>query len=369
MSLECRSGRWFVIYRPSGRYGRKVRVPIPAEVAGGREGAQAWHDDFIAEWKQSASLGQDPRPLTGLTISQLWEEYLPWSKLHHAETTHKDLQNVGQWIKKYIGQYDAETIGPHHVQVYQRLRTEGAGRPINRTINKEINYLMGMVRWAGKQGHITPRRLIVDMLPYKKPLPQVLTADEVEALVGAANPFYRAYLLALYALGLRSIEIRNLKWKDVNFERGVVNMIQKGGSTKSLPMGAALLSALKEIAPPEGKRAAGWAESPVFQNPKTKKAIVNVRPTLKRIAKRAKIEKWVHPHMLRHSCATHMLDQGVNLRVIQTFLGHANIQTTEVYTHVSLENLRAAQKLISSGIDKIKPSRHNNVVRFPVKVK
>jgi integrase/recombinase XerC len=232
-------------------------------------------------------------------------------------------------------------------------------------VNKEINYLMGMIRWAGKQGHIAPRRLMVDMLPYKKPLPQVLTAKEVEALVRAADPFYRAYLLVMYALGLRSIEMRRLTWKDVNFERGVVNMIQKGGATKSLPMGAACSSALREIAPPEGKREAGWREFPVFRNPKTNKAVVNVRPAIKRIAKRAGIEKWVHPHMLRHSCATHMLDQGVNLRVIQKFLGHSNIQTTEVYTHVSLENLRAAQKLISKGIDKIK-TIHDNVVRFPI---
>lgn len=364
MSFELHKSRWFVIYRPDGRYGRRVRVPVPAG-----SDPQKWHDDFIRTWKEGKAGAREIRALTGLTVSQLWPEYLKWSEMHHAATTHKDLKNVGQWIKKYIGQYDAEGIGPHHVQVYQRLRTEGAGRAINRTVNKEINYFMGMVRWAGKQGHITSRRLIVDMLPYKKPLPQVLTADEVEALVGAAGPFYRAYLLALYALGLRSIEMRNLKWKDVNFERGVVNMVQKGGSTKSLPMGAALSSALGEIAPPAGKRGAGWGESPVFQNPKTKKAIVNTRPAIKRIAKRAGVDKWVHPHMLRHSCATHMLDAGVNLRVIQTFLGHSSIQTTEIYTHVSLENLRAAQGLISGGIDKIKTPTRDNVLRFPARAK
>lgn len=339
-------------------------MPVPPDTD-----PQGWHDDFIREWKESKAGSQEIRALTGLTISQLWPEYLQWSELHHAATTHRDLVNVGQYIKKYIGQYDAEGIGPHHVQVYQRLRTEGAGRAINRTVNKEINYLMGMVRWAGRQGHITPRRLILDMLPYKKPLPQVLTAGEVEALVGAANPFYRAYLLALYALGLRSIEMRNLKWKDVNYERGVVNMVQKGGSTKSLPMGAALSSALQEIAPPAANREAGWGDSPVFRNPRTGKAIVNVRPAIKRIAKRAGVNKWVHPHMLRHSCACHMMDAGVNLRIIQTFLGHASIQTTEIYTHVSIENLRAAQRLISGGIDKIKPPARDNIFRFPARAK
>ena len=81
MSLEFRSDRWFVIYRPSGRYGRKMRVPIPEELAGSPAAARKWHDDFIEEWKQSISLGQDPRPLTGLTVAQLWEEYLPWAEI------------------------------------------------------------------------------------------------------------------------------------------------------------------------------------------------------------------------------------------------------------------------------------------------
>ena len=357
MSLELRHERFYICYRPDGRYGRRVRFPLPVEIRDG-EVAQKFHDDFIREWKAAKGQPAEPHALTGLTIGQLWPEYLLWSEMHHAETTHKDLVNVGQWVKKYLGQYDAEGIGPHHIGIYQRMRTADAGRPINRTVNKEINYLGGMIRWAGKLGHITPRRLIMDMLPYKKPLPQVLTMKEVEAIVKAAKPFYRAYLLALYALGLRSIEARNLKWKDVNFERGVVNMIQKGGSTKSLPMGTALLSALKEISPPALTLKACGGDLPVFQNPKTKKAVVNVRKAIKLIAGRAGVEKRVTPHMLRHSCATHMVDQGVNLRIIQRFLGHSQISTTEVYTHVSLENLRAAQKSISKGIDRIRPGRN-----------
>jgi site-specific recombinase XerD len=337
MSLEYRTRRWFVIYRPDGRYCKKVRFPVPPD-----QDPQQYHDDFIRDWKAAKGQTKEPHALTGLTIGQLWPEYLKWSELHHAATTHKDLKNVGQWIKKYLGQYNAEGIGSHHIGIYQRMRTAEAGRPINRTVNKELNYLGGMIRWAGKQGHITPRRLIMDMLPYKKPLPQVLTAEEVKAIIEAANPFYRAYLLALYALGLRSIEARNLKWKDINFERGTVTVVQKGGAEKSLPIGTALLSALKEILPSEGNHKAGWWDLPVFQNPKTGKAVVNARKAIRQIADRAGVKKRVTPHMLRHSCATHMLDQNVNLRIIQQFLGHSNISTTQVYTHVSLENLRAA---------------------------
>jgi site-specific recombinase XerD len=355
MSLEYRSSRWYVIYRPDGRYGRKVRVPVPVTIKD-REAAQKWHDDFIREWKAAKGQSNEPAPLTGQDIKTLWSEYLKWSELHHAATTHRDIINVGQWVKKYLGQYAAEGIGPHHVQIYQRLRTAEAGRPINRTVNKELAYLGGMIRWAGKQGHIT--------------MPQVLSAPEVVSIIKASEPFYRAYLLCLYALGLRSIEARNLKWKDVDWQRGTVKMVQKGGTEKSLPMCATLESALREIAPPEPILQASGRDMPVFQDPSTAKtgepgeAVRDIRKAIKRACKRAGVTKRVTPHMLRHSCATHMVDEGVNLRVIQQFLGHANVSATEIYTHVSLENLRQAQASISRGLQNMGHRKSAKVVRL-----
>ncbi|MFA5377565.1 MAG: tyrosine-type recombinase/integrase [Dehalococcoidia bacterium] len=363
MSLEFYN-RFFIIYRPDGRYGKRVRFPIPSHIQDRAE-AQRWHDDFIREWK-AARGKEEPRALTGLTIGQLWPSYLEWSKMHHAATTHRDIEkNVGQWVIKYLGQYDAEGIGPHHVGIYQRMRAGGDHHPSNRTINKELAYLGGMIKWAGRQGHITPRRVSMDRLPYKRPLPQVLSAPEVLAVINAAEPFYRAYLLSLFVMGLRSIEARNLRWKDIDWRRGTANMIQKGGTMKSLPMGPALMSSLRTIAPPESNRKAGWGDLPVFLNPDTGKAVFDIRKAIRRACKKAGIEKRVTPHMLRHSCATAMVDKGINLRVIQSFLGHSNVTTTEIYTHVSLENLRDAQKLISRGLrNKIGRRKGAQIIRL-----
>lgn len=360
MSLEHYTGRWYVIYRPDGRYGRKVRFAIPAG-----QDPKAYHDAFLAEWK--AAKGQEsgiPKALTGLSIESLWKEYLKWSELHHAATTHRDLKNVGQYIKKHIGNYKAEGIGAHHVSVYQRLRTAEAGRPINRTINKELAYLAGMVKWAGRQGHITPRRLAIDRLPWKRPMPQVLTAQEVTALIAATDPFYRAYLLCLYALGLRSVEVRNLRWRDVDFHRQAVTMRQKGGSEKSLPLGPALLAALREIAPTKETLEAGRAEWPVFRNERTGKAVHDIRRPIARAKAIAEISKRVTPHMLRHSFATHLVDKGVNLRIIQQLLGHSQISTTQIYTHVSMEHMRQAQGLIDTGLHKKAHRKGANVVNL-----
>ena len=354
MSLEYRHNRWYIVYRPDGRYGKKKRFPIPIEFQT-RAAAQKNHDEFIQEWKAAQGNSSEPRAITGLTIGQLWVEYLPWSIIHHTETTHLDIQYAGRRIIKHIGQYDAEGIGPHHCLIYQRMRIAEAGRAINRAINKELAYLAGFVKWAGRNGYITPRKLQSDPLPYKRPLPQILTVDEIKAILQAAEPFYRTLFLCLYSVGLRSVEARNLKWKDVNFERGVINMIQKGGSTKSLPVGPALLSSLKKIAPPAETLEACRGDLPVFQHPATQygnpgKAVKNLRPALLRACQKAGVTKRVTPHLLRHSFATHLVDAGVNLRVVQELLGHSDIRNTQIYTHVSMETMRAAQSLISKGL-------------------
>lgn len=328
---------------------------IPAKIQNEQE-ARRWHDEFISEWKAAKGLGTtEPRPLTGLSIGQLWPEYLKWSELHHAKTTHADLVSAGKRIIKHLGQYGAEGIGQHHVSLYQRIRSGESEKPIPRAINKDLAYLMGFIRWAGKQRHITPRKLSTDPLPYKRPMPQVLTVQEVKAIIKAAEPFFRCLFMFLYALGLRSVEARNLKWKDVNFQRGVVSMIQKGGSTKSLPVGPGLLSALRSIAPPRSILKACGGDMPVFQHPSEQygnpgHAVVNLRPAIQRACMKAGITKRVTPHLFRHSFATHLVDQNVNLRTVQALLGHAQIQTTQIYTHISLENLRQAQSGINRGM-------------------
>jgi integrase len=366
MSLEYYSGKWHIAYYPDGRYGRKIRIPVPISIQDRRPAAQKYHNDFIREWKAAKGKGIEEGPLTGLTIGQLWPEYLKWSELHHAETTHADVVYCSRRILRHLGPYDAESLGIHHVQIYQRMRSAEAGRPIPRQINKELAYHSGFVRWAGKQGHITPRKLASDPLPYKRPMPQVLTVNEVKRILAAAEPFYRAYLICLYALGFRGVEARNLKWKDVNFERGVVNVIQKGGSTKSLPMGTALLSSLKAIAPPAESLEAYKGDLPVFESPKKPgQAVKDVRKAIRRAMEKADITRRVTPHLFRHSCATHMIDEGVDVSIVREFLGHTDIKTTQRYVHISLENLRQAQNLISGGINRIGHNKGGKVYVWP----
>ena len=340
MSLEHRSHRFYVVYRPDGRYGRRVRIPVPLTCQD-EPAARKWHDDFIREWHEAKGQPKEPHALTGLSIEKLWLEYMKWSELHHAATTHRDVLNVGKYVKKYLGQYDAEGIGPHHVQIYQRLRTAEAGRPINRTVNKELNYLGGMVRWAGKQGHITARRFSIDKLPCARPIPNILTVDEVVRIIDAAEPFYQAFFLCLYSLGLRLTEAKSLKWgENINFESMTVKVKQKGGTFKILPLGGRLKAALETITPRnDGEH--------VFVISKwTKRPIYDARKAIGRACEKAKIARHVNPHLFRHSIASHLMSENTNVSIIQRFLGHSLLTTTQWYSHVSTDNLKGAGRLI-----------------------
>lgn len=350
MSLEYRSGRYHVIYWPQGRRGGKKRLRVPVDIQD-LATAQIFHDEVVATKKGFRAHAAEPVALTGLTIGKLWDEYLKWYELHRAPTTYRDIKNVGKWVKEYIGAYSAEDISLHHLEAYKRLRsaTHRADHPIPRAVNKEVDYIKGFIKWAGRAGHITARRIIVDKLPYSRPVPQVLSVAEVMQILNAAEPFYRAYLACLYVLGLRTVEVRNMTWDKIDWQTGTIQMVQKGGSIKPLPVGPSLLSALKEIYDQRPPLPAGWPEKtpvPVFLNPRTGKAVRWIRPAIARACQKAKITRPVTPHLFRHSVATHMVDRGVNMRFIQDFLGHANITTTQHYVKVSMANLREAQKLI-----------------------
>ena len=362
MSLEYRSGRFNICYWPQGKAGGIKRAPIPAHIQDHAE-AKVFHDAFIADRHAVKSQQTNPRPMTGLTVGKLWDEYLPHYEKHHPPT-YPDLKGITKWVKESIGTYPAEDINLQIFEIYKKKRAAVArskGPGLNRTINKECSYISGFAKWAIKYKHITPRLLSYDTLPYKAPLPKILTVAEIISVLDHAEPFYWLYFSFLYYLGLRSIEVRNLNWSCIDWTNETAEMVQKGGRIKRLPLPPRLLSRLKVIAkqrPPDAP------DEPIFLNVDTGRSVRYIRRAIARARKAAGLDKRVTPHLFRHSLGKHMVDRGVPLRDIQEYFGHTQISTTQIYTQVSIGNLRDAQKSIdveSHGLGYLKPA---NVIEW-----
>ena len=170
-------------------------------------------------------------------------------------------------------------------------------------------------------------------------LPVWLGEEEVERLIDAAPaPRDRAILETLYGGGLRVSELVGLDKDDVDLSRGVARVRGKGRQERLTPLGGAAVRALTAYLGAHPRTA---DPRPVFLNRRgTRLTSRSVHRLLRDCALRADVDPRTTPHTLRHSFATHLLDRGADLREVQELLGHKNISTTQIYTHVSMERLK-----------------------------
>jgi integrase/recombinase XerD len=179
-------------------------------------------------------------------------------------------------------------------------------------------------------------------------LPRPLSVEQVLRLIETPDPQRarglrdRAMLSLMYASGLRVSELLGLKLRDVDLARGVLAAYGKGGKRRLVPIGEVALQHLEAhlVAQPAARRLAaeGWVFHRPSGKPWTRQMVWKL---VSQHARSAGIPGRVHPHRLRHSFATHLLAGGADLRSVQTLLGHSDIVTTEIYTHVSPATLRA----------------------------
>jgi integrase/recombinase XerD len=181
--------------------------------------------------------------------------------------------------------------------------------------------------------------------PVAMRLPTVLSVEEVAALLRSfTQPTCRTVATTIYATGLRIREVCSLETRDVDASRGLIHVRQgKGNKDRLVPLGERLLSILRahwKRERPEAPYLFGARQTRGPMRPPT------VRSAMHAASLSARIDKRVTPHVLRHSFATHLLEAGTDLRVIQALLGHESIRTTERYTRVSTELLKQATSLL-----------------------
>ncbi len=221
------------------------------------------------------------------------------------------------------------------------------------SIRRQISTIRSYYRFLISEGHATVDPSVrLEMPKAWRRLPDVLTQDEVEALLSAPSPNERlawrdrALLEVGYGTGVRVSELVGLSVSDVWYDDALVRVLGKGAKERLVPVGRRALGAtalyVREIRPSFDR---GTTKGHLFLNSRgTPLSRVGAWGIVKRCAERAGIAKRVTPHTLRHTFATHLLEGGADLRAVQEMLGHADLSTTQIYTHVDRDYLRTVHQ-------------------------
>jgi integrase/recombinase XerD len=246
---------------------------------------------------------------------------------------------------------EARNLSPLEISQERLAEYVGTlGRGLSaRSVARNISAVKMFFRFLVFSGTIksSPARLVEAPRLYRR-LPGVLSQGEVERLISqpdSSNPRGRrdrAMLELLYATGLRVSELVGLKNSNINLEAGYVRTLGKGSNERAIPMGEKATDALKAYFSDGRLQLAKGSNSPyVFLNsrgrPMTRQGFWKI---IRRHGKAAGIKKKISPHGIRHSFASHLLEAGADLRSVQVMLGHEDISTTQIYTHVTRERLK-----------------------------
>jgi len=226
-------------------------------------------------------------------------------------------------------------------------RVEGGAKP--RSTARQLSSFRRFFRYIMREGmRDTDPTSDIEMPRIGRSLPKTLTEDEVESLLSAPNTDEplghrdRAMLELLYATGLRVSELINLKQSQINFNQGVLRIVGKGDRERLIPLGDESQRWLKDFI--DGPRMEILLERQTDYLFPTRRGDRMTRQAfwhiIKRYAQKAGVRKKMSPHSLRHAFATHLLNRGADLRVVQLLLGHSDLSTTQIYTHVARERLK-----------------------------
>lgn len=258
---------------------------------------------------------------------------------HTLDAYRRDLDALAEWASAQ----GADTLdGLQTEQLRAFVAAEHRRGLSSKSLQRRLSACRSFYTWLLKNGQVAVNPAAALRAP-KAPrkLPQVLDADEASRLVEVPTDAPlglrdRALLELFYSSGLRLSEACALRWRDLDLASGFVTVMGKGGKERRVPVGSHARKALGEWR--SEQKAAG--DAPVFPGrnggPISQRAI-QIR--IKQLAVRQGMFKDVHPHMLRHSFASHILESSGDLRGVQELLGHADIATTQIYTHLDFQHL------------------------------
>ncbi|MDF1575929.1 MAG: site-specific integrase [Bacteroidales bacterium] len=282
-------------------------------------------------------------------------------------TTYTSMELPSGYLEKLTQKRYSQNTIKTYVSYMRSFMDEFAGRDLQSVTIPEINaYILRLIRTrdisSSQQNqrisaikfyfeHVLGRKKAYYHLnrPKKeKRLPRILTVEEVELILKqCTNLKHKCILMTLYSGGLRRSELINLKITDIDSERMLICIIQsKGYKDRYTLLSEKLLKLLRDYY--RFYKPAYWLFEGQSGGQYSATSIANI---FRKALKKANINKNATPHTLRHSFATHLLEQGINLRYIQEILGHSSVKTTEIYTHVSSRQLTK----IKNPLDNLNP--------------
>ena len=279
-------------------------------------------------------------------ISRGYRTHMRLEKHLSDNTIESYMRDLAQFAHYILRMYDVppkkvepEMISNYMSRLYELGREKSSQARALSGIKSFFNYLL-----LEEIIDSSPAELI-EAPKSSRPLPDTLSTDEIDRLIGSIEDSTtkglrdRAILEVLYSCGLRVSELCDLKLGDLFFGEGYIRVIGKGDKQRLVPMSSIARSRIQLYMDVRGKERR--KEEILFLNNRGKKLTrVMIFTIIKQAAQRAGIDKKISPHTFRHSFATHLLEGGANIRQVQQLLGHENILTTEIYTHLDDSHLR-----------------------------
>lgn len=257
----------------------------------------------------------------------------------------RDLSQFSHWLKDK----PVDLLRCTRADIQQYLGWRVRERLSANSTSRMLSCLRGLYRYLLREERISEDPVLLIDSPKKgRSLPKTLTEDDVERLLNAPEldePIHfrdRAMLEVLYATGLRVTELVSLQLFEINLNQGVIRVMGKGGKERLVPLGEEAISWLQRYLVEVRPLLLGETVSDVLFP--SRRGQQMTRQTfwhrIKHYAVVAGIDKPLSPHVMRHAFATHLLNHGADLRVVQMLLGHSDLSTTQIYTHVAQQRLQ-----------------------------
>ena len=290
---------------------------------------------------------------------ELISDYLNYLEVERAlskntiEAYENDIFSFLKYLSDNLGVADIGQIKRTHISSYNRYLASCGINPVS--IVRKIASIKGFFRYLCVNSVIEKNPALALTSPkISKKLPKVISVKEIEKLLSShLDIMHKALFELFYATGLRVSELVNLEFKNTDLKTGIIKTMGKGSKERIIPIGSKAKTALKNYFKER--------EIIIFTNDLGKKnqKYVFLKQNGAKISRQyvytfihnlgKKIQKDISPHTIRHSFATHLLENGADLRVVQELLGHSSIVTTQLYTHISKKRLREVYYSINSG--------------------